>query len=144
MGSDDVLAMAFLTFFNSEKPGAVSRYHLLLLRCLGGAVPDPYHQIPLDEQFRIVPEDYFADNGGIVFPNPNAPTGIDLPLTEVERIVRVNPDSVVIVDEAYVDFGAESALPLVRKYEMCWWFRPSQNPVPWRVCGLASALAAKR
>lgn len=117
VGSDDVLAMAFLTFFNSEKPVLFPDITYSFYDVWAELFRIPYYQIPLDEQFRIVPEDYFADNGGIVFPNPNAPTGIDLPLTEVERIVRANPDSVVIVDEAYVDFGAESALPLVRKYE---------------------------
>lgn len=117
VGSDDVLAMAFLTFFNSEKPVLFPDITYSFYDVWAELFRIPYHQIPLDEQFRIVPEDYFADNGGIVFPNPNAPTGIDLPLEEVERIVRANPDSVVIVDEAYVDFGAESALPLVRKYE---------------------------
>ena len=62
-------------------------------------------------------EDYFRENGGIVFPNPNAPTGVELPLEDVEDIIRHNPDVIVIVDEAYVDFGGQSALPLIEKYD---------------------------
>jgi histidinol-phosphate aminotransferase len=77
----------------------------------------PYEQIPLDDDFRIVPEDYARENGGVIFPNPNAPTGELLALSEVEAIIRNNPDVIVVVDEAYVDFGGESALPLVEKYD---------------------------
>ena len=80
----------------------------------------PYEQIPLDENFCIVPEQYFAENhpnGGIVFPNPNAPTGVELSLSAIESILQHNPDVVVIVDEAYVDFGAATAQPLLEKYE---------------------------
>ena len=71
----------------------------------------------LDEEFHIRKEDYFRENGGIVFPNPNAPTGVEMPLSEIEEIVAKNPESIVIVDEAYVDFGAASALPLIEKYD---------------------------
>ena len=70
----------------------------------------------LDENFCIRKEDYYGENGGIVFPNPNAPTGVEMPLSEIEEIVAKNPESIVIVDEAYVDFGAESCVPLVEKY----------------------------
>mgnify|MGYP005805263339 FL=1 len=73
--------------------------------------------MPLDGEFRIRPEDYRRQNGGIIFPNPNAPTGLFLPLDQVEEILKNNPDSVVIVDEAYVDFGGTSALPLIDQYE---------------------------
>jgi len=72
--------------------------------------------VPLTGDFEIDPQDYLVPNGGIIFPNPNAPTGRALPLVEVERIVAGNPDSVVVVDEAYVDFGAESAVTLVDRY----------------------------
>ena len=77
----------------------------------------PYEVCPLDERFRIVKEDYYGENGGVVFPNPNAPTGLFMGLEDVEDIIRHNQDAVVIVDEAYVDFGAESAMPLTEKYE---------------------------
>ena len=71
----------------------------------------------LKDDFTICKEDYYRENGGIVFPNPNAPTALAMGLEDVEEIIRHNPDVVVIVDEAYVDFGAESALKLVEKYE---------------------------
>ncbi|MCO6728819.1 aminotransferase class I/II-fold pyridoxal phosphate-dependent enzyme, partial [Streptomyces sp. CHA16] len=70
----------------------------------------------LDEDFQIVPEDYLRPNGGIIFPNPNAPTGSALALDAIERIVAGNPTSVVVVDEAYVDFGAESAVALIERH----------------------------
>ncbi len=78
----------------------------------------PYSKLPLNSELEIEAEDYIGkENGGIIFPNPNAPMGIDISLTEIESIVKANPDSVVIVDEAYVDFGAQSALPLIEKYD---------------------------
>ena len=77
----------------------------------------PYECQPLDKDFRIVKEDYYRENGGVVFPNPNAPTGILMELSEIEDIIRHNQDVVVIIDEAYVDFGGKSALELVHKYD---------------------------
>lgn len=116
VGSDDVLAMAFLTFFNSKKPvlfpDVTYSFYPVWARLFG----IPYETPSLDEEFRIKPEDYKRENGGIVFPNPNAPTGLFLPLSHVEDIVKANRDSVVIVDEAYIDFGGRSALPLVDRY----------------------------
>jgi histidinol-phosphate aminotransferase len=72
--------------------------------------------VPLDEQFQIRVEDYARPNGGIIFPNPNAPTGCALALDAIERLLKANPDSVVLVDEAYIDFGGETAISLVDKY----------------------------
>ena len=117
VGSDDVLAMAFLTFFNSELPILFPDITYSFYDVWAGLFRIPYCQIPLDEQFRIVPGDYERENGGIVFPNPNAPTGEELSLEAIERILDSNRGSVVIVDEAYVDFGAATALPLLEKYE---------------------------
>ena len=77
----------------------------------------PYERPALDDSFHIKKEDYFKENGGIIFPNPNAPTGVELPLQDIEEILKANPGSVVIVDEAYIDFGAHSALPLISKYD---------------------------
>ena len=77
----------------------------------------PYETPALDENFRLRKEDYYRENGGIIFPNPNAPTGIAQPLSQIEEILRHNPDSIVIVDEAYVDFGADSAISLLDRYE---------------------------
>ena len=117
VGSDDVIAMAFQTFFNSEKPILFPDISYSFYSVWAELFGIAYHTRPLDEEFRIVKEDYFAENGGIIFPNPNAPTGIYLELSEVEEIIARNPDSVVIVDEAYVDFAGPSAMSLVDKYE---------------------------
>ncbi len=117
VGSDDVLAMSFLTFFNSQKPILFPDITYSFYDVWANLFQIPYERPALDEGFCIRKEDYFRENGGVIFPNPNAPTGIALPLDEVEEIIKRNPDVVVIVDEAYIDFGAESALPLIEKYE---------------------------
>ena len=117
VGSDDVLAMSFLTFFNSQKPILFPDVTYSFYDVWAELFRIPYTRPALDENFCIKKEDYFQENGGIVFPNPNAPTGIALPVADIEEIVKRNKDVVVIVDEAYVDFGAESALPLIEKYE---------------------------
>ena len=117
VGSDDVLAMCFLTFFNSEKPILFPDITYSFYDVWADLLRIPYERPALDEEFHIRKEDYFRENGGIVFPNPNAPTGAEMPLSEIEEIVAKNPESIVIVDEAYVDFGAASALPLIEKYD---------------------------
>ena len=117
VGSDDVLAMAFLTFFNGKKPVLFPDITYSFYDVWAQLYGIPYEKVPLDQDFCLKKEDYMRENGGIIFPNPNAPTGLALPLEEVEAIIAANLSSVVIVDEAYVDFGAESALPLVEKYE---------------------------
>lgn len=120
VGSDDVLAMAFLTFFNSGKPVLFPDITYSFYDVWAGLFRIPYETVPLKEGFELCPEDYFSanhPNGGVIFPNPNAPTGLALGADAVEQIVRENPDVVVIVDEAYVDFGAQTALPLVEKYD---------------------------
>ena len=117
VGSDDVLAMIFMTFFNSNKPIIFPDITYSFYDVWAELLRIPYERPALDDQFRIVKEDYFRENGGIIFPNPNAPTGVEMPLDEIEEIVRKNPDVIVIIDEAYVDFGAQSALPLIEKYD---------------------------
>lgn len=117
VGSDDVLAMAFMTCFNSDRPILFPDITYSFYDVWADMLRIPYVQIPLTEEFTIRKEDYYRENGGIVFPNPNAPTGVELGQTDIEDIVRHNPDSIVIVDEAYVDFGAVSALPLIEKYD---------------------------
>ena len=117
VGSDDVLAMSFLTFFNSEKPILFPDITYSFYDVWADLFQIPYERPELDEHFHIKKEDYFRENGGIIFPNPNAPTGVSLPLDEIEEIISHNRDVIVIVDEAYVDFGTESALPLIDKYE---------------------------
>ena len=117
VGSDDVLAMSFMTFFNSEKPVLFPDITYSFYDVWADLLRIPYERPALDENFHIKKEDYFGENGGIVFPNPNAPTGVELPLEDVEDIICHNQDVIVIVDEAYVDFGGESALPLIEKYD---------------------------
>lgn len=118
IGSDDVLAMAFLTCFNKGKPILFPDITYSFYDVWADLYRIPYEQIPLDDAFEIRAEDYIGKEcGGIVIANPNAPTGAYLALSEIEKIVAANRDVVVIVDEAYVDFGGESALPLLEKYE---------------------------
>lgn len=117
VGSDDVLSMAFLTFFNSDKPVLFPDITYSFYDVWAQLYRIPYEQVPLKSDFTIEPSDYFRENGGIVIANPNAPTGVELALSAIEEIVKRNPDVVVIVDEAYVDFGGESALPLIEKYD---------------------------
>ena len=117
VGSDDVLAMSFLTFFNSDKPILFPDITYSFYDVWADLYKIPYECQPLDENFRIRKEDYQKQNGGIVIANPNAPTGVWEAPSFFEEIVKANPDSVVIVDEAYVDFGGESCVPLIEKYE---------------------------
>ena len=117
VGSDDVLAMSFLTFFNGEKPVLFPDITYSFYDVWAELFRIPYERPALDDSFHIKKEDYFKENGGIIFPNPNAPTGVELPLQDIEEILKANPGAVVIVDEAYIDFGAHSALPLISKYD---------------------------
>lgn len=117
VGSDDVLSMAFMTFFNSGRPILFPDVTYSFYDVWAELYRIPYKTCALDENWHICPEDYRQPNGGIIFPNPNAPTGILESLETVEEIIAANRDVVVIVDEAYVDFGGQSALPLLEKYD---------------------------
>ncbi|MCC8059940.1 MAG: histidinol-phosphate transaminase [Clostridiales bacterium] len=117
VGSDDVIAMAFLTFFHSGKPILFPDVTYSFYPVWAKLFDIPYRTPALDAGFRICPQDYYGDNGGIIFPNPNAPTGILMPLEQIEEIVRCNPSVIVIVDEAYIDFGGTSAIRLVERYD---------------------------
>ena len=117
VGSDDVLAMCFMTFFNSDKPVFFPDITYSFYDVWADVFRIPYECQPLDKEFRIVKEDYYRENGGVVFPNPNAPTGILMELSDIEDIIRHNQDVVVIIDEAYIDFGGTSARELVHKYD---------------------------
>lgn len=117
VGSDDVLAMIFLTFFNSGKPVFFPDITYSFYDVWADMLRIPYEIKPLDESFQIRKEDYFTENGGIIFPNPNAPTGILMELSEIEDILSHNRDVIVVVDEAYIDFGGRTALPLIEKYD---------------------------
>ena len=117
VGSDDVLVMIFMTFFNSKKPILFPDITYSFYDVWANMLRIPYETKALDDDFQIKKEDYYGENGGVVFPNPNAPTGILMPLSEIEDIIAHNRDVIVVVDEAYIDFGGVSALPLIEKYD---------------------------
>ncbi len=117
VGSDDVIAMAFMTFFNSDKPILFPDVTYSFYDVWADLYRIPYQTCALDDNWHICPEDYKQPNGGIIFPNPNAPTGLMEDLSVVEEIIAANQDVIVMVDEAYVDFGGTSALSLVDKYD---------------------------
>ncbi|MEG1946055.1 MAG: histidinol-phosphate transaminase [Lachnospiraceae bacterium] len=117
VGSDDVLAMSFLTFFNSGKPILFPDITYSFYDVWADLYRIPYECQPLDDQFQIRIEDYAKDCGGIVIPNPNAPTGVALSLENIEAMVAKKPEIIVIIDEAYIDFGGTSALSLLPKYD---------------------------
>ena len=115
-GSDDVLSIAFLAFFNNDEPVLFPDLTYGFYKVWADLYRVNYHEIPLAEDFTINTEDYLADNGGIILTNPNAPTGIYKPLNEIEKLLKANQDTVVIIDEAYISFGGQSALSLLNKY----------------------------
>lgn len=117
VGSDDVLAMSFLTFFNSGKPVLFPDITYSFYDVWADLYRIPYECQPLDEDFCIKKEDYMKPNGGIVLANPNAPTGVMTELAVLEEIIAANQDVAVIVDEAYVDFDGRSCVPLIKKYD---------------------------
>lgn len=117
VGSDDVLAMSFLTFFHSDKPILFPDVTYSFYDVWAELFQIPYRQCPLDLDWQIKAEDYMQPNGGVIFPNPNAPTGLLADFELIEAILKKNQDVVVIVDEAYIDFGGNSAIPLLEKYD---------------------------
>ncbi|MDD2978553.1 MAG: histidinol-phosphate transaminase [Hespellia sp.] len=117
VGSDDVLAMCFLTFFNSEKPIFFPDITYSFYDVWANLYRIPFECQKVDENFRIRKEDYYKENGGVIFPNPNAPTAVYEELDFVEDIISHNRDVIVIVDEAYVDFAGKSAMELIDKYD---------------------------
>jgi len=116
-GTDDVLSLCFRAFFNSDKPIIFPdiTYSFNTVWC--DILNIPYETIPVDESFNIDPDDYARPNGGVVIANPNAPTSIGRGLDFIREIMRNNRDSVVIVDEAYVDFGGTTAVPLLKEFD---------------------------
>ncbi len=121
-GSDEVLSLCFLTFFNSGRPILFPDITYSFYPVWADLYGIPYECPKLDEHFRLVKEDYDPacsgrNPGGIIFPNPNAPTGLYEDLSVIGDILQKNPDVLVIIDEAYIDFGGESALSLVGKYD---------------------------
>lgn len=117
VGSDDVIGMSFLTFFNSDKPVLFPDITYSFYSVWADLYKIPYERPALNDELKLVKEDYFRENGGIILPNPNAPTAIYEDLDSIEEIVKANPNSVVIIDEAYIDFGGESAVKLIDRYD---------------------------
>lgn len=117
VGSDDVLATCFLAFFNSEKPVLFPDITYSFYPVWCDLYKIPYTTQPLDDNFRLVKEDYYKENGGIIIANPNAPTSICEGLELLEDIIRHNRDSIIIVDEAYIDYSGPSAVSLLDKYD---------------------------
>lgn len=115
-GSDEVLAHIFHGLFQHDAPLLFPDISYSFYPVYCGLYGIEYETVALDEHFQIRVEEYARPNAGIIFPNPNAPTGCLLPLQAVERIVAQSPDSVVVVDEAYIDFGGETAIALVDRY----------------------------
>lgn len=115
-GSDEVLAHTFQALLKHEKPLLFPDITYSFYPVYCGLYGIEYETVPLTDDFSIRVEDYFKPNGGIIFPNPNAPTGRLLPLGEIERLLQENTESAVVLDEAYIDFGGESAVVLVNRY----------------------------
>ena len=116
-GSDEILNFAFMAFCDDEHPAIFPNITYGFYSVFAELNGVAYVEHPLREDFTINVNDYIGANKTIFIANPNAPTGIALSLDEIERIVASNPDSVVVIDEAYVDFGGESAIPLTKKYD---------------------------
>ncbi len=135
VGSDDVLSMCFLTFFNSGRPVLFPDITYSFYEVWADVYRIPYIKIPLREDFTLNPADYSRENGGIIIANPNAPTGLVSSLEDIESILEANRESIVIVDEAYIDFGGQSALPLLKSHE---------NLVITRTMSKSRALAGMR
>jgi len=115
-GSDEVLAHGFLALLNHERPILFPDITYSFYPVYCRLYDIRYNAVPLSESFEIRVADYRQANGGIVFPNPNAPTGRLLPLAEIERLLAGNAESVVVIDEAYIAFGGASAIPLIARY----------------------------
>ncbi|MDO6564181.1 histidinol-phosphate transaminase [Amphritea sp. 1_MG-2023] len=116
-GSDEVLALAFMAFFRQDKPLLLPETTYSFYDVYCNLYDIDYRQIPLTEQFEIDFSAYEQANGGIIFANPNAPTGRLTPLETIEALLQKNTESLVIVDEAYIDFGGTSAVELTRRYD---------------------------
>ena len=117
VGSDDVLAIAFMTFFNSKKPILFPDITYSFYDVWAELFRIPYERPALDEHFDLIPEDYYKENGGVVIANPNAPTGVLQSMDFLRDVIEHNRDVVVIIDEAYADFSGSSALELTKEYD---------------------------
>ncbi|MFD2616596.1 histidinol-phosphate transaminase [Terrilactibacillus laevilacticus] len=115
-GSDEVLAFSFMSFFSPDRPVMFADITYSFYKVYANLCSLEANIIPLDDEFKIPVDAFCKPNGGIVIPNPNAPTGRDISLSSIRKVLDANLDSVVIIDEAYVNFGAESVVPLIKEY----------------------------
>ena len=116
-GSDEILAFIFQALLNKEDPVLFPDITYSFYPAYCRLYDIKYKRIPLDKKLNINLEDYLINNGGIIFPNPNAPTGIPKSVVDIENLLQLNQESVVVIDEAYVDFGTESAVKLINQYK---------------------------
>ena len=116
-GSDEVLNFAFMAYCDQNNPAVYADITYGFYKVFASLVGVPSKVIPLKDDFSIDIEDYINAEGTVFIANPNAPTGLLLPLSDIERLVKSNPDRIVVIDEAYIDFGGESAIPLTKKYK---------------------------
>ena len=116
-GSDEVLALTFLTFFNGNEPVLFPDITYSFYPVYCDLYQMNYQLVKLDDDFKINVNDFMQPNSGIIFPNPNAPTGVLVDLEFIETVLKNNPNSIVVVDEAYIDFGGTSCVPLIDKYD---------------------------
>lgn len=116
-GSDEILNFAFMAFCDKEHPAAFADITYGFYPVFAEINGVPYEEIPLGDDFTIDINDYIGIGKNIFIANPNAPTGIALSRDDIEKIIKSNPDNVIVVDEAYVDFGAQSCIPLIKKYD---------------------------
>ena len=115
-GSDDVLSLCFQTFFCSDEPILFPDVTYSFYPVWCSLFRIPFRKVPLTADYRIDPQDYAVQNGGVILPHPNAPTGNGEGLEFVETLLQTNPDSILIIDEATITFGGTSCLPLLEKY----------------------------
>lgn len=116
-GSDEVLAFSFMAFFEPGHPIRFPNVTYSFYPVYAKLFDIPYEEVPLNKDFTLCVDSFFQSQGGVILPNPNAPTSIYAGLEHIEKIVQNNPDQVVIIDEAYIDFATESAAELIRKYD---------------------------
>ena len=116
-GSDELLNFVFMAFCDSQTPAAFPDITYGFYPIFAQLNAVPYTELPLQEDYTVCVDDYIGCGKTVLIANPNAPTGLALPLSDVEAIVRSNPDNVVVIDEAYVDFGGQTAVPLIAKYD---------------------------